>query len=170
MPELIRPARPADAEGIARTHSRSRAETYSGLLPEERIHEADNLAHFWHGILSGPRPPFVAVAQMPGQGGRICGFVSTRAQDDPELAQLGFRGEISALYLERAAQGQGLGRKLFEAARRDLAARCPGPVSLWVLAANAPARAFYTAMGGKPILTRSDPGQPALAEWVYGWA
>ena len=56
-------------------------------------------------------------------------------------------GKVHALYVHPSARGQGLGRILLETAK----AECD-QLQLWVLAANAPARAFYAAQGFQEML------------------
>ena len=56
--------------------------------------------------------------------------------------------EIATLYVLRSAQGTGLGRALFTAGARVMAARGAGVLVLWVLRDNLHARGFYERLGG----------------------
>jgi ribosomal protein S18 acetylase RimI-like enzyme len=54
-------------------------------------------------------------------------------------------------------QGQGLGRRLMDAFRRELSARGVDKLHLSMDPANAPARAFYDRLGFQPIHVASNP-------------
>ncbi len=57
-------------------------------------------------------------------------------------------GEIFELYLRPEYHGCGLGRRLFDRARRELESRGLDRLAIWALAENALACRFYRAMGG----------------------
>ena len=98
------------------------------------------------------------------------GFVACCAQRDPALLAAGYAGEISALYTRRSAQGRGLGGALFRTAMVHLAARGFPGAALWVLASNAPARAFYERFGGRLAGAREDViHDHAMDDVAYGW-
>ena len=82
-----------------------------------------------------------------------------------------YRGEVYAIYILPSHQRHGCGRALMRAATRGLAdVRLPSML-LWVLEANAPARAFYEALGGSVV--RHQPieiGGATLTDVAYGWA
>ncbi len=60
-------------------------------------------------------------------------------------------GELGQLYLHRAAQGLGLGRRLMDMALAHLAAHRPGPVWLGVWSGNHKAQKFYHAYGFRKV-------------------
>ena len=64
---------------------------------------------------------------------------------------LGFGGEIFELYLAPECQGCGLGRRMFEAARKDLAGHGYGSLVVWALAENDRAISFYRQLGGRIV-------------------
>jgi ribosomal protein S18 acetylase RimI-like enzyme len=101
---------------------------------------------------------------------RIVGFGACGRQRDERLAASGYGGEIGALYILRAHQHRGIGRALMAALARALAELGHDAASLWVLRENAPARAFYEALGGEIVGEKSDasPGG-TLVELAYGW-
>ncbi len=78
------------------------------------------------------------------QAGQITGFCSFGSAREPEI---GLSGEIYALYLLQAAQGQGWGRKLFEAAQNSLKSMGMAGCYVWVLKANQ-SLSFYRHLGG----------------------
>jgi GNAT superfamily N-acetyltransferase len=79
-------------------------------------------------------------------------------------------GELCALYVHPARWRRGVGRALFDAAAAWLGARGRRRLLVGVLAANAPARRFYEAAGGRWLGVRvfEDEGV-ALDEAVYVW-
>ncbi|MEO0994723.1 MAG: GNAT family N-acetyltransferase, partial [Pseudomonadota bacterium] len=80
------------------------------------------------------------------------------------------RGEIYELYLDPAAQGTGLGRKLFASARARLAEAGFTGVVVRSLAENESGCRFYRALGGQEVgcgMTRVD-GQ-WLPEITFSW-
>ena len=150
---MIRAATVADAEAIARVHVAAWAETYGHLLSPEALarRTLGGRTELWTRILAGgppdPHRPEVAVLLSDGA---VLGFASWREQRDDALRGQGFPGEISAIYLLRAAQGQGHGRALMAHAARGLLARGHRGASLWVLRDNPGARGFYERLGGHP--------------------
>lgn len=153
-----RPATLADAEDIARLHLQAWAETYPGLLPEAEIARhtlASRLAQ-WQSILSkGASRVIIA----PGVG-----FASAGVQRNEPLQAMGFRWELYALYLLRAAQGQGLGAALLRAVTG------PEPFSALVIEGNDQACGFYERMGGRVLEVRPEKiGEVDIRERVYVW-
>lgn len=79
-------------------------------------------------------------------------------------------GEIYVLYVCTEHQGQGIGRRLVQAVAAYLAQRGRTALLIGCLAANAPARRFYEALGGKVVAERDfDQDGILLPEVVYGW-
>ena len=61
---------------------------------------------------------------------------------------MNFGGEIFELYIAPEFQGLGFGKRLFSAARRDLAEHGYSSFLVWALADNEPALSFYGHLGG----------------------
>jgi GNAT superfamily N-acetyltransferase len=77
--------------------------------------------------------------------GKIVGFVDGgKERSHPEKGI----GEIYAIYLLKEFQMQGIGRKLFEAARQSLIEAGMKSMVVWVLD-NSPNKRFYLSTGGK---------------------
>jgi GNAT superfamily N-acetyltransferase len=79
-------------------------------------------------------------------------------------------GEVSALYVRQNQQSRGIGRRLVQAAAMWLHEQGHTALQIGVLAANAPARKFYEAIGGAVI------GEQEIDEYgfivpgvIYGW-
>jgi len=70
--------------------------------------------------------------------------------------------QVSTLYILKAAQGRGLGRRLLGSLARVMAAQGATSLRLWVLNGNEGARAFYERLGGAPR------GERAVGGWGGG--
>src|SRR5690606_33933301 len=108
---LIRPARPEDAEAIARVHVYGWQEAYAGLLPDDFLaglgRTLDRRRDFWEGLArSLSRRDAFFVAEV---GGEIVGFAhGGHSRDHPDENV----GEVTAIYLRQAHWGRGIGRRL----------------------------------------------------------
>lgn len=162
---VIRAATMDDAPGIAKVHVASWQATYTGLLPQAHIDARtyhQRLA-LWQRALGADSQALLHVAIDDDQ---VIGFAAAgKTRDDRLLCG----GELYALYLLPERQRQGIGRRLFEAARTALQEQGYLTMMLWVLADN-PARAFYEHLGGQWIARRRETfGAKALEEIAYSW-
>jgi ribosomal protein S18 acetylase RimI-like enzyme len=163
----IRAATPADAPAIGRIHVESWRETYHGLLSDNLLDSVAALvrAAMWRGALEHERPISLFVAQAAG--GDLLGFAgggSSRAASLPHDA------EVYAIYVMRAAQRRGCGRRLMAALADALHARRFKSLCLWVLEDNASARGFYERLGGILVGEKSEVhGEDEYREVAYGW-
>jgi ribosomal protein S18 acetylase RimI-like enzyme len=125
---VIRPATPADADGIAAVEVRAFRHAYADILDPQFLADLDPSARAeqWRDVLRQPdRVVFVAEIE-----GRVVGYASVR--DD---------GHLRTLNVDPVAQGAGIGTQLLgqgEAA---------GATELEVFEANGHARHFYEARG-----------------------
>jgi GNAT superfamily N-acetyltransferase len=79
-------------------------------------------------------------------------------------------GGIYALYVRADHQGRGAGRRLVQAVAAHLARQGKLALHIGCLAANAPGRRFYEALGGRVVGERLfDEDGVMLPELVYGW-
>ena len=134
----------ADAHALARLHEDAWRFTYAGVIPGPLLERmvARRGATWWARMhRSGAR---VLVVELDGkiQGYAMLGPCRSR----------GFRraGEIYELYLDPVCHGAGLGRTLFQAARRHLDERAFTGLIVWSLAVNEIGCRFYRALGGRP--------------------
>jgi GNAT superfamily N-acetyltransferase len=168
MPINIRKAVPSDSPGIARVHVASWRTSYKGLMSEEFLQNlsVERREQAWHVVLTTPEhPAFLYVAE--DEGGEIIGFVSGRPERENDTR---YTGEVGAIYLLKQAQGQGTGRRLMQAAGRELVQRGHTAMLLWVLKDNIAARKFYEALGGKYLREKPiEIGNETLLEVAYGW-
>jgi ribosomal protein S18 acetylase RimI-like enzyme len=164
---VVFPAGPADAEALAYVHVLSWRETYKGLLPDAYLARMSQQAHarrFAHQ-LTQPGADDVTLAAADRWG--LAGYV----QGGPSRRRIEGEAEIATLYLVRAAQGRGLGRRLLVQAARALAAHGARSLVISVLRDNFAARAFYEHLGGEAEPPRLEPGPGGglLHEVAYRW-
>ena len=167
----LRRAAVADAAALAAVHVAGWGEAYAGLVPDHMLAalSVDSRAATWARILAERAQAPATTVHVACDAGRIVGFAASGAQRSAELRER-FEGEVSAIYVLRRAQGQGIGRALMATAARDLLAGGLGGAALWVLRDNWPARRFYEHLGGEPAAERTDRrGDVCLAEVAYGW-
>jgi ribosomal protein S18 acetylase RimI-like enzyme len=141
----VRLARLGDEEGIAHVHDAAWRDAYRGIIPGrelERMIERRGPAWWRKAIRAGTR---LLVLDF---GDRIAGYASYGRNRMPAL---GLGGEIFELYLAPEYQGVGLGRRVFEAARADLAAHGFPTFVVWALGDNDRAIAFYQRRGGSIV-------------------
>jgi ribosomal protein S18 acetylase RimI-like enzyme len=164
---VLFPAGPADAEALARIHVASWRETYRGLLPDAYLARMSEEAHarrFTHALMH-PGQDEVTLAAATRSG--LVGY----AQGGPSRRRTPGEGEIATLYVLRAAQRHGLGRRLLIETARALAARGARSLVISVLRDNLAARGFYEHLGGvaEPPRLEPGPGGGLLHEVAYGW-
>jgi ribosomal protein S18 acetylase RimI-like enzyme len=136
---MVRPARPEDAQAIARVHVATWQAAYRHALPAETLDSIDVNARErrWKEFLAGDSATFVGEID-----GEIIGFVSVGESRD----QAGV-GEVFAIYVLPHAWGTGLGTALIERGEDELRARGFTAATLNVLADNPRARRFYERQG-----------------------
>jgi GNAT superfamily N-acetyltransferase len=162
----IRPARLADAEGIARAHTASWQTSYRGLLPDAvlaRI-DADQRTASWRRTLQD-RSVLTLVAYDTTHHD-VVGFCDAgRTRGNTTYA-----AEVYRIYLEHHAKRHGLGREMFEQVADWLRGQQLHSLIIWVLDGNHHARRFYEAMGGRAASRMSSmvSGFP-VTELSYVW-
>jgi ribosomal protein S18 acetylase RimI-like enzyme len=165
----IRAAAPADTEAIGRVHVETWRSAYRGLVSDAYLaglSPAKGAAR-WRTFLADRDPARVLLVAEDDVDG-VIGFAAAGPERSGDAT---YRGEIYGIYVTPSQQRRGCGRHLIGAATRRLAAVGFPSMLLWVLEANAPARAFYEALGG--IVLRRQPieiGGAPLTEVAYGWS
>ena len=161
----IRNARPADAEAIAEVHDAAWRDAYRGIIPGRELERmiARRGPRWWQAAIS--RGSRLVVLDF---GGRIAGYASYGRNRVPAMP---YSGEIFELYLAPEFQGLGMGRRLFEAARRDLSEHGYVSTLVWALADNERALDFYAHLGGK-IIRRAEErfGDETRGRVAFGFA
>ena len=159
-----RPARPDDAVSLAETHDEAWRTAYQGLIPGPELEKliVRRGPGWWDtAIRRGSRISLLIF------GDEIAGYANygrNRAKSLP------YAGEVYELYLKPEYQGLGFGRRLFTAAKRDLAQSGQTSMVVWVLSDNEPAVAFYRALGGRTIARSTERfGQKVLDKLAFAW-
>jgi len=149
-------ATPADADAIAALHVQAWDDTYRGLLPDPEIdaRSFDVRQQQWRNQLADTAKRTYLIPHM--------GFVQVGPQPDPAHAAQ-YPEFLFALYLVRAAQGRGLGRRL-------MATACRHPFIALCLSTNVQARAFYRHLGGIELAEVEGPNGPDdVTDILIGW-
>jgi ribosomal protein S18 acetylase RimI-like enzyme len=142
---IIREARLADVEAIARVHVDSWRVAYREIIPVEIIQARtlEQRIEQWLDIV-GTASEGHAWVNVAVDGNEVVGFVSSRAAGDTDGAGV---GEVAAIYVAPRRWRAGAGSALLKAAGEALRAAGFEEATLWVLQDNAPARAFYEREG-----------------------
>jgi ribosomal protein S18 acetylase RimI-like enzyme len=160
----IRRAKPSDAAAVASTHDDAWRATYQGIIPGIELAKLINRRGpgWWESaIRKGSR---IAVLVF---GETVAGYANYGRN---RARSLSYDGEIYELYLRPEYQGLGLGRRLFTAARQDLAQRGMKSLVIWALSDNDPATEFYRVLGGKPVARSSERfGDRTLEKVAFAW-
>ena len=167
-PFLLRSARIDDADAIAALHALSWQRTYRGMMTDEFLDRRAlaNRRQVWHDRLQADNVnQFVSVME---QSSGIVGFVCAYAHHDPVWGSY-----VDNLHVSYECHGHGLGRALMRSVARWLSDTAPRDgVYLWVMEANASARAFYDHLGATNAGTElmEDPGGGRAPNCRYVWA
>src|SRR6201994_1426830 len=160
----IRRAKSSDARSVADAHDEAWRCAYQGVIPGV---ELDKLImrrgpEWWDGaIRKGSRISILAFGDI------VAGYVNYGRN---RARSLTYDGEIYELYLRPEFQGLGFGRRLFAAARRDLAQSGLKSLVVWALSENDNAVEFYRALGGKAVARSSEKfGARVLDKIAFGW-
>ena len=160
----IRRARAADAKAVADTHDEAWRTAYQGIIPGVELARliSKRGAGWWEGaIRNRSRISLLAF------GDTIAGYANYGRN---RARSLYYDGEIYELYLRPEFQGLGFGRRLFTAARRDLAQSALKSLIVWALSENENAVEFYRALGGKAVARSSEKfGTRVLDKVAFGW-
>ncbi|HLV64738.1 MAG TPA: N-acetyltransferase [Polyangiaceae bacterium] len=142
----IRRATPDDIAGIARIHVESWQSAYRGVIPDVVLDALDQSqrASLWSETLGKPaHRVHVAVRDQ-----MLVGFCLLAPSRDPDAGA--DTAEIVAIYVAPAHFRTGVGTALLRESLVAAQSACYRAVTLWVLASNTRARAFYQGMGFAP--------------------
>jgi ribosomal protein S18 acetylase RimI-like enzyme len=160
----IRVAEASDAADIADVHDASWMEAYRGIIPGkhlERMVQRRGEGWWRHAIRRGSR---IAVLDV---GKQIAGYATYGKN---RVGSLPYRGEIFEIYLLPEYQGLGFGKRLFNAARRELANSGHTSFLVWSLADNERAVAFYEHLGGLLVGRANESFDNVQRERIaFGW-
>lgn len=146
----VRPAEPNDALAIADVHRAAWKQAYTGIIPFRALRTMLERRgqRWWQKAIRGSTSILVLDV-----GGTVAGYATLGLNRARALPQ---EGEIYELYLRPEYQGVGLGRRLFNEARRMLGSLgCKGLV-VWCLEDNDNGLSFYRAVGGVDVAEGSE--------------
>lgn len=160
----IRHASPGDAEDIAFVHDVSWRDAYRGVIPGVELER----------MIARRGPSWWRSAILRGTGllalehdAQIVGYATFGRNRVPSMP---YSGEIFELYLLPQHQGLGLGRRLFNVARRELAEHGYLSTIVWALADNDKALAFYGRLGGQTVRRAEERfGSDMLTRVAFGF-
>jgi ribosomal protein S18 acetylase RimI-like enzyme len=160
----IRRAKPSDAAVVAETHDEAWRAAYRGIIPGpelEKLISRRGPAWWESAITKGSR------VALLGFGDQVAGYANYGRN---RARSLFYDGEVYELYLRPEFQGLGFGRRLFTAARRDLAQSGLKSLVVWALSDNEPAVEFYRALGGRAVARSSERfGASVLDKVAFAW-
>src|SRR5262245_14216945 len=160
----VRRAKPSDATAIAATHDEAWRTAYQGVIPGPELDKLINRRGptWWEGAIR--RGSRIAILVF---GDTVAGYANYGRN---RARSLYYDGEIYELYLRPEFQGLGFGRKLFQAARRDLAQSGMSSLVVWALSDNENAVGFYRNLGGRAVARSSERfGGKVLDKVAYAW-
>ena len=137
----VRRAGVEDAAAIASVQVTGWHEAYTGRMPQSILDglDVDRSTRGWHRLLTGDADGEPGELWVAERDGEVIGFVASGRNRDEEPATES--REVYAIYVLAAHYGSGAGQALLDAAIGD------HPASLWVLADNPRAHAFYARNG-----------------------
>ena len=144
----IRPATIADSDAIADILADGWARAYAGFMPPHilspRADHAKRRAELREFIADEFNPDEEALLVAEGSGA-VLGFIHLVLGDKRELGAGGF---VSLLYVQEAASGKGIGRRLLAEGAGWLAAKTDGSIAIAAFESN-PFHPFYAHLGGE---------------------
>jgi GNAT superfamily N-acetyltransferase len=143
---------PQDLAAIGEIHYLSRIQNYTGIMPASYLakQSAAGWRKTWRAIIDAPAFAQQHIFVACDEGGRVVGFAHTGALQLLETETSGnFAGELYALHLREAFQGQGIGVDLLHAATQWQREQGRNSMRLWVLAENFGAIRFYERHGAR---------------------
>lgn len=139
---IVRPATESDAEDIARVHVETWKVAYREQVPDEYLEglAVDDRVGLWRTTLENGET--VLVSELSQEVVGFCHIVPSRDRDAANET-----GEITSLYVHPDAWRNGVGWALAKRGMTEGIGRGYQDLTLWVLASNVGARAFYEALG-----------------------
>ena len=148
MEYAIEEAVRADAAAIAALHAESWATAYRGFLPDAFLDGPvfDERRRFWTMRMASPDADRRLVIKAISEDAMV-GFACVMLDADRRWGAL-----LDNLHVRPDVKGRGIGKRLFDRARRWIADVEPGQsMHLTVIEANEYARRFYDREGGRIV-------------------
>lgn len=164
----IRKAEMKDAAGIAEVHISSWLDTYSGIMPDEKLDSLnlESCTKKWEGNIqrSFEGKEILFVAELDD---KIVGFCGGSPNDD-ENTKVKYQEDLRVIYIFKEYQKQGIGRKLVSEYVKAIKSRGINSMIIWVLEQN-DSRLFYEKLGGKLVAEKILNFGKELNAVGYGW-
>jgi ribosomal protein S18 acetylase RimI-like enzyme len=160
----LRKASSEDARAIAVIQVQASRAAYEAVAPPGYFYgfTAPRRVAAWRTVLARRRDTEqIIVAEESGQ---IRGYAHFGPSRDPSAPPS--TAELYSLYVAPSHWRRGFGRRLLAESLRELARMTFDDVTLWVLATNRPARAFYERFGWTADGSEKA-GHPAMTEVRY---
>ena len=145
MSAILIPGSARDAEAIGTLHAESWRASYRGIMPDTFL-DTDALEDrrsAWRERLA-VETDRRWLLKAHDQDGDLVGFACVELDAEPEWGAL-----LDNLHVRPDRKGQGIGRRLFDAAREwSFEQLGHQGIHLWVLEANAEGQQFYNRIGG----------------------
>ena len=141
----IRNARADDAHAIATIQIDASRAAYAGIVPPgdlERL-TVEKRTAIWTQLIGAPGEVEQTIVGEDGE--HIQAYAHYGQSRDPGADRA--TGELYSLYVAPNHWRSGIGRQLLAASVRGIAGMGFDSATLWVLAANKPARRFYERLG-----------------------
>lgn len=172
MTFAIRPAVQSDIPAIAALHIEGWKGAYGGIVNQAYLDSLtlERRIADWAGwMAAGESETYLAE-----EDGKPVGFVTIGRTKTPPPGSSPIRpshsGEVYALYLHPDHWRKGIGSRLLRYAASALKDRKHSTLCLWVMDANARAKAFYETLGGQKLGGKTvQVGPSSLKEICYGW-
>jgi GNAT superfamily N-acetyltransferase len=146
----VRPARPADAERVARVQLSTWRTAYADLLPPEALAvPEEQVAAVWlHAVEAPPTPRHRVLVAL--ERDELVGFAASTPVSDDEELDAGTTAELTALLVEPRWGRRGHGSRLLAAAVDGWRQDGTTLAVAWVWQRDAAARGLLTAAGWEP--------------------
>lgn len=150
---VIREAVRHDCDAIGVVHVAAWRETYADLLSDATLAglSPERRADMWRRWCDAGDPDRLLLVAGDGEG--LSAFAACRRL--PPSEPIGTEGEVTAIYVLRRAQRQGIGLGMMRGLFAFMGGRGMASAGLWVLRENGGARAFYRGLGGVEGIERS---------------
>lgn len=146
----VRPARPDDADALARVQVTTWRAAYAGILPPHALDALtkEAAATAWRAAITAPPSPRHRVL-VAIDAGSVVGYAAMAPATDEDRDPAA-DGELLVLYVEPAAGRRGHGSRLLAAVVDTLREGHCQYAHTWLLARDDVTRAFLTAAGWAP--------------------
>lgn len=145
MSAILVPGSSRDADAVGLLQAESWRSSYRGIMPDDFLDDdaIDHRRSAWRERLASDSDRRWLL-KAHDQDGELVGFACVELDAEPEWGAL-----LDNLHVRPDRKGQGIGRRLFDAAREwSFEQLGHNGIHLWVLEANLEGQGFYNRIGG----------------------